>query len=237
MNSGAIHETGDPESAPNDIINIPLPPGSGSGAYLYAFDTVVIPALHRFQPDLILVSSGFDASYADCLAAMILSSETFANITRQLLKAAEELCAGKIVFAHEGGYSKDYVPFCGLAVIEELCGVKTPVEDSYLPEVNSWGYQSLQNHQKVVVDAVCAMAGLRAGRCVETSSVDAMSESDMSAAEKDVCRAISALLSSLPKDVGVVSDAYTEGGGKEDGIAVDSRRRIILEAALKSLHY
>ena len=52
-------------------INIPLPPGSGTGAYDYAFTTVVIPALRRFSPELILVSSGFDASFADPLGAVI----------------------------------------------------------------------------------------------------------------------------------------------------------------------
>ena len=81
-------------------------------------------------------------------------------MTNQLLQAAEALCSGRLVFVHEGGYSKDYVPFCGLAVMEELCGVKTPVVDSYLSEVTKWGYQSLQMHQKAVVDAVCANAGL-----------------------------------------------------------------------------
>ena len=90
-------------------INIPLPPGSGVGAYEYAFDRVVIPSLHRFKPDLILVSSGFDCSYMDPLAAMCLSSEAFGNFAKKLVIAAETLCAGRLVFAHEGGYSKDYV--------------------------------------------------------------------------------------------------------------------------------
>lgn len=46
------------EEAKGSTINIPLPPGSGTGAYFYAFDKVVIPALEAFSPDLILVSSG-----------------------------------------------------------------------------------------------------------------------------------------------------------------------------------
>lgn len=58
-------------------INIPLPPGSGSGAYRAAFERVVVPALDAFAPQLLLVSSGFDASYMDNLAAMILSSHDF----------------------------------------------------------------------------------------------------------------------------------------------------------------
>jgi hypothetical protein len=159
---------------------------------------VVIPAVRRFQPDLILVSSGFDASYADCLAAMILSSAAFAEMARKLLVAADELCGGKLVFAHEGGYSRDYVPFCGLAVIEELCGVKSPCDDSYLDEVSKWGYQSLQDHQKAVVDAVCALHGL-AGNVPESSST--LWTSGLSDAEQDVARAIRVLLGALPGGV------------------------------------
>lgn len=67
---GFINEIGG-EGAKGTTINLPLPPGSGTGAYYYAFDTVVIPALKRFQPDLILVSSGFDCSYADPLVRLI----------------------------------------------------------------------------------------------------------------------------------------------------------------------
>lgn len=58
-------------------INIPLPPGSGRGAYKSSFERVILPALDAYQPQLILVSSGFDASYMDNLAAMILGSEEF----------------------------------------------------------------------------------------------------------------------------------------------------------------
>ena len=108
--TGSLMETGGlSKSETQNIINIPLPPGSGSGAYTYAFDRVVIPALYRFKPDLILVSSGFDASFADPLAAMILSSEAFGSMTASLVKAADDLCGGKLIFTHEGGYSKDYV--------------------------------------------------------------------------------------------------------------------------------
>eukprot|EP00798_Chlamydomonas_sp_ICE-L_P009636 gene9636-7549_t len=57
-------------------INVPLPPGSGSGAYKAAFERVVEPSINAFQPELILVSSGFDASFMDDLGAMIMGSWT-----------------------------------------------------------------------------------------------------------------------------------------------------------------
>ena len=52
------------------------------------------------------------------------------------------------------------MPFCGLAVIEELSGVKTDVVDPYLTEVQGWAYQDCQPHQAAVVDAVAALVGL-----------------------------------------------------------------------------
>ncbi len=58
-------------------INVPLPPGSGSGAYRASFDRVVLPALDAFSPELLLVSCGFDAAYLDPLSHMMLSSEDF----------------------------------------------------------------------------------------------------------------------------------------------------------------
>ena len=60
---------------------------------------------------------------------MMAYSETYRAMTRMSMAAADELCGGRLVLSHEGGYSPLYVPFCGLAVMEELSGVKTPVDD------------------------------------------------------------------------------------------------------------
>ena len=87
-------------------VNIPLPPGSGIGAYGEAFSTVVEPALKAFKPEIILVSCGFDASFLDPLGRMLLTSDDFRELTRRLRVCAEDLCEGKIVFCHEGGYSE-----------------------------------------------------------------------------------------------------------------------------------
>ncbi|KAF1781582.1 Histone deacetylase domain [Phytophthora cactorum] len=116
-----------------------------------------VPALESFKPDFVLVSSGFDASYADPLAAMILSSSVFRFMAHELIEAAKRLCRGRIVFAHEGGYSETYVPFCGAAVLEELLGIQDvgkQIKDPFLSEVERWAYQELQEHQKKVVDTV-----------------------------------------------------------------------------------
>lgn len=120
----------------------------------------MLPALRRFQPDLILVSSGFDASYADPLSAMILHSDSYRYFATSLMGVADECCGGRIVFAHEGGYSKDYVPFCGLAVVEALCGLRTEVEDHYLHEASQWSGQVCQPHQRVAINRLAEFNGL-----------------------------------------------------------------------------
>ena len=141
-------------------INIPLHPGCGKGAYSYAFERVVLPALEKFSPDLILVSSGFDASFADPLGAMILTSDSYREFTSLLMDAADKHAGGRIIFSHEGGYSKDYVPYCGLAVVETLSGHRTEVVDPYLAEAQVWGYRHLLPHQAAVVDAVASLHSL-----------------------------------------------------------------------------
>ncbi len=110
-------------------INIPLPPGSGHTTYLRAFEQIVIPALRNFCPDVVVVACGFDAVSTDPLARMLCSATTFAQMTGQLMQSAGELCDGKIVMAHEGGYSEVYVPFCGHLVIERLSGSGIRIDD------------------------------------------------------------------------------------------------------------
>ena len=101
-------------------INIPLPPGVGHAGYLQVMEQIVLPALHDFKPDMIIVACGFDASAFDPMSRMMATAETFAVMTRQVMAAAQELCGGRLVCVHEGGYSEAYVPFCGHAVMSAL---------------------------------------------------------------------------------------------------------------------
>jgi acetoin utilization deacetylase AcuC-like enzyme len=183
IGTGKITETGDPESAPRSVINVPLPPGSGCGAYRYAFDQLVIPAVTQFQPQFIFVSSGFDASFTDQLGAMMLSSEAYRYMTQQLVELADKCCPGHLLFAHEGGYSKDYVPYCGLAVVETLSGMKTACEDPYLGDVHNWGYQELQPHQKIVIDTAWELHN-SSPASLPTTVVEEGGEGDVYLAEK-----------------------------------------------------
>jgi acetoin utilization deacetylase AcuC-like enzyme len=149
--SGGIAENGEGKGRGFNI-NVPLPPGSGPGAYVAAFERVVLPALARFKPELIIVPSGFDAGGVDPLGRMMMSAQGYRDLTRLLMKAAADLCKGRIVMTHEGGYSEMYVPYCGLAVLEELSGHGTHVEDPWGAMIAQWGGMEAQPHQLAVID-------------------------------------------------------------------------------------
>lgn len=118
-------------------LNIPLLPGGGHQAYLDAFDLMVAPALRAFKPDIIIVASGLDANSFDPLARMQAHSDTFRAMASRIKKLADELCGGRLLAAHEGGYAEGYVPFCGLAIIEEFSGHRTKVQDPFLDILNA----------------------------------------------------------------------------------------------------
>ena len=101
-------------------LNIPLPPGCGHASYIEAIERLVLPALGAFRPDAIVIACGYDASAVDPLGRMLATAETFRLMTRALKHAAAQLCGGRLVAVHEGGYAEVHVPFCGHAVIEEL---------------------------------------------------------------------------------------------------------------------
>ena len=154
--SGAIDVRGEGAGAGANI-NVPLPPGSGHGAYVDAWRRVVVPAVRRFRPEFLIASSGFDGSAMDPLGRNMATSETYRELATLTVALADELCEGRLLALHEGGYSTAYVPFCGLATLEAMAGIKTPVDDPYLPIFGGMGGQDLQAHQRAVIDAAAAL--------------------------------------------------------------------------------
>ena len=97
--------TGNPDDdSADNIQNIALPPGSGSNQFREAWQEHLLEPIERFQPDLILISAGFDAHWRDPLAQLDLKDEDFYWIAHQLHKLANAHCNGQIVASLEGGY-------------------------------------------------------------------------------------------------------------------------------------
>lgn len=154
LRTGKLDERGVGEGVGANI-NVPLPPGCGHGAYVAAFEQVVGPALDAFKPDLIIVSSGYDAGGFDSMAHMMAHSGTFRAMATTVVDAAKRLCGGRLVVLHEGGYSTYHVPFCGLAVIETMTGIPSAVADPYL-SIADLPYQDVQPHQAAIIAAAAA---------------------------------------------------------------------------------
>jgi len=117
--TGWMDETGIGEGE-GTTVNFPMSAGWGDEEYLRAFNEVLVPAARKFQPELILVSAGFDAHWADQLAMMCVSITGFAQMTIILKKLAAELCHGCLVFTLEGGYNLQVVASSIKAVFDVL---------------------------------------------------------------------------------------------------------------------
>ena len=103
-------------------MNLPLPPGAGHATYLEAMERIILPAIRAHEPEVIVVANGYDAAVIDPLSSMMATADTFRQMTRMVMALADDICDGRVMMAHEGGYSEVYVPFCGHAVLEEMSG-------------------------------------------------------------------------------------------------------------------
>ena len=155
--SGAMDERG-VGAGEGSVLNVPLPAGTGNGGYVDALRDAVVPALTDFRPELLLVASGFDASAMDPLGNMVVTSSGYREMTRILLDAAADLCDGRLVMSHEGGYSPVYVPYCGLAVLEELSGHRTGVLDPFEDGYIELPAQTTSEAQRAVIAAAAGLA-------------------------------------------------------------------------------
>ena len=111
--------------AEGTIINIPLQAGVGDLSFKLIYEEIVIPALRRIKPDLVLVSAGYDAHRDDPLANLNMSLTGFNWISRELINLANEICSGKIVFFLEGGYNLEVLSNGVSNTIKGLLGINS----------------------------------------------------------------------------------------------------------------
>ncbi len=114
--TGAASETG----IDRNVVNLPLSPGTGSAGFRQGWRDVILPALDRFGPELLLVSAGFDAHRADPLAQLELEADDFGWITEALLGIADRHCRGRLVSVLEGGYDLDALALSAAAHVRML---------------------------------------------------------------------------------------------------------------------
>ena len=98
--TGHPYETG----VAHNVLNLPLPPGAGGPEFRRAFTEGMLPALRAFQPELVMISAGFDAHRDDPLASLRFDESDYAWATEQLCALAAVVCKGRVVSTLEGGY-------------------------------------------------------------------------------------------------------------------------------------
>jgi acetoin utilization deacetylase AcuC-like enzyme len=145
MRHGSWGPTHPQTGAPDEIgtaagagfnVNVELPAGTGDGGYLRAFDAVVTPVVDAYQPGLLLVACGQDASQFDPNGRQCVTMEGFHGLGAAARQLAERHCGGRLVLAQEGGYGRTYSAFCLHATVAGILGVDSGLDDpcAYLPD-------------------------------------------------------------------------------------------------------
>jgi acetoin utilization deacetylase AcuC-like enzyme len=113
--TGAPSETG-----VGNIFNAPLSPGDGPEEFRSAFTELILPALRKFAPELLIISAGFDAHQRDPLAQINLQADDFSWATAELMEVADKSAAGRVVSLLEGGYDLKGLAESAAAHIRQL---------------------------------------------------------------------------------------------------------------------
>jgi len=92
------------ETGAGNIVNVPLAPGADGGDFREALEAVILPRINEFQPDLIIISAGFDAHYRDPLAQLNFDERDFGWATAMLMERAGRWSSNRLVSLLEGGY-------------------------------------------------------------------------------------------------------------------------------------
>jgi acetoin utilization deacetylase AcuC-like enzyme len=116
-------------------INIPLGTGNGNSEYIEIFKKLIFPISVSFNPEIVLVSAGFDIYYKDPLGGMKVTKEGFAFLTRIIMDIAERCCNGKMIVILEGGYHLEGLRESAKEVLKELMGINT-ISQNYIERIS-----------------------------------------------------------------------------------------------------
>lgn len=108
------------ETGCGNILNLPLAAGTGSEDFRVAWSTLGLPAMDDFQPDLVIISAGFDAHQNDPLGQLELQDEDYGWITAEICAHADTTCSGRVLSVLEGGYDLEALASASLAHVAAL---------------------------------------------------------------------------------------------------------------------
>ena len=123
------------ERGVGNIVNIPLMANSGAAELRQVWQQDIEPALRQFQPQLILISAGFDAHYLDPLAGLNFSEDDYAWLTRHILAVAQDCCEGRVVSMLEGGYNLPALAASVAAHVKALMEIHRAAQRSLIKDI------------------------------------------------------------------------------------------------------
>lgn len=137
--TGGVAETGANDGVWTNL-NIPYPPYAGDAARQAAWDLAIKPMLENFAPDILLVSTGFDAHWRDPLGHQLATANGYGRMVKNFIEFAEDQCQGRIAVFLEGGYDLGAGAACALATTQALLDQEweDPIGVSPMPEDPFW---------------------------------------------------------------------------------------------------
>lgn len=161
--TGSFRETGR-GAGEGYTVNIPLSAGCGDFEYVTLFKKILTPIALAFEPELILVSAGFDIYMDDPLGGMNVTPAGFAGLTRSVMEIADRCCGGRIVVVLEGGYSLQGLRDSVKAVLKEMAGRTKTAADCFAEPPNSSRFKLLlgqiERIQKIYWPSLISRPGL-----------------------------------------------------------------------------
>ncbi len=137
--TGRVGEIGSGDGE-GSTANFPVPPFTGDQAYLTIMDEGIIPLLDRFEPEMLLVSYGFDTHWRDPLGNLLLTAGGYGALISRLCDWADENCEGRISLYLEGGYDLEAAEACAQGVVAALLTQDwdDPLGAPNQPESTAW---------------------------------------------------------------------------------------------------
>jgi len=115
-------------------VNVPLPPGTGDGTYLYALKETFVPLAEEFKPEIIIANGGSDSHFADILGNLSLTVKGFFELSRLIRQTADKVCGGKLVLMPGSGYNPSVLPLCWYALVAGAADLEEiNIKDPYNP--------------------------------------------------------------------------------------------------------
>lgn len=137
--TGSLQETG-VGSGKGTTANFPMPPMTGNAGFRAVMAEGILPLLDRFEPQMLLVSYGFDPHWRDPLGNLLLSAAGYNSLIASLVDWVDQHCEGRLMLVLEGGYDLEAAAVCGQGVTAALLGTEweDPLGPAPYPEGEGW---------------------------------------------------------------------------------------------------